>query len=154
MPPSPPSTSLTITNPLILYRALLATKRIDPDPSQHRLALHLQKLYYRLKDYQPEVDFSHRLDQINRLVKKPLTGSAEVEDGTQQSNGRRQGILSSLREQKERADATALTRRLTSHESAVQLQSPRGLLLYGEVGTGKSMLVDLLVIFSDPSSPF
>lgn len=144
MPPPAPSTGLTITNPLVLYRALLATKRIDPDPAQHRLALHLQKLYYRLKDYQPEVDFSHRLDQINRLVKKPVTASAEVEDGKQQSNGRRQGFLSSLREQKEKADATALTRRLTSHESAVQLQSPQGLLLYGGVGTGKSLLVDLL----------
>ena len=144
MPPPSPSTGLTITNPLVLYRALLATKRIDPDPAQHRLALHLQKLYHRLKDYQPEIDFSHRLDQINRLVKNPVAHPAEVEDGKGQNNGRRSGILSSLREQKEKADALALTRRLTSHESAVQLQSPQGLLLYGEVGTGKSLLVDLL----------
>ena len=28
---------LAITNPLVLYRALLATKRIVPDPAQHRL---------------------------------------------------------------------------------------------------------------------
>lgn len=144
MPPISPSTGLTITNPLILYRALLATKRIDPDPAQHRLALHLQKLYYRLKDYQPEVDFGHRLDQINRLVKEPALDAAEVEAGEKRNHGRRRGILSTLREQKEKADAMALTRRLTSHESAVQLQSPQGLLLYGEVGTGKSLLVDLL----------
>ena len=144
MPPLSASTGLTITNPLVLYRALLATKRIDPDPAQHRLALHLQKLYYRLKDYQPEVDFSHRLDQINRLVKNPAIDPAEAEDGKQKNNGRRLGIFSSLREQKEKADAKALTRRLTSEESAVQLQSPQGLLLYGEVGTGKSLLVDLL----------
>ena len=144
MPPSSSSTGLTITNPLILYRALIATKRIDPDLAQHRLALHLQKLYYRLKDYQPEVDFSNQLDQINRLVKNSVASPAEVEDRKQQNNGRRQGILSSLREQREKADAMALTRRLTSHESAVQLQSPQGLLLYGEVGTGKSMLVNLL----------
>ena len=129
MPPTFPSTGLTITNPLVLYRALLATKRIDPDPAQHRLALHLQKLYYRLKDYQPEVDFGHRLDQINRLVKKPAIDEAEVEDRAKQNHGRRHGILSTLREHKEKADATALTRRLTSHESAVQLQSPQGLLL-------------------------
>ncbi len=144
MPPLCQSTGLTITNPLVLYRALLATKRIDPDPAQHRLALHLQKLYYRLKDYQPEVDFSHRLNQINRLVKTPTINPAEAEDREQQNNGISQGIFSSLREHKEKADATALTRRLTSHESAVQLQSPQGLLLYGEVGTGKSLLVDLL----------
>lgn len=144
MPPPSPSTGLTITNPLVLYRALLATKRIDPDPAQHRLALHLQKLYYRLKDYQPEIDFSHRLDQINRLVKTSVTHPDEIQDEEEQNNGRRPGILSMLREQKEKADALALTRRLTSHESAVQLQSPQGLLLYGEVGTGKSLLVDLL----------
>ena len=146
MPSLSPSTStgLTITNPLVLYRALLATKRIDPDPAQHRLALHLQRLYYRLKDYQPETDFSHRLDQINRLVKNPVTDPAEVEERNGQNSGKRPGILSSLRAQKEKAHALALTRRLTSHESAVQLQSPQGLLLYGEVGTGKSLLVDLL----------
>lgn len=54
------------------------------------------------------------------------------------------GIFSSFREQKERAEALALTRKLTDQESAVQLQSPQGLLLHGGVGTGKSMLVDLL----------
>lgn len=144
MPPPSPSTGLTITNPLVLYRALLATKRIDPDPAQHRLALHLQKLYYRLKDYRPEIDFSHRLDQINKLVKTSATQADEIQDEKEQNDGRRPGILSMLREQREKADALALTRRLTSHESAVQLQSPQGLLLYGEVGTGKSLLVDLL----------
>lgn len=33
-PPVVVSTGLAITNPLIAYRALLATKRIDPDPAQ------------------------------------------------------------------------------------------------------------------------
>jgi len=37
----------------------------------------------------------------------------------------------------------ALTRVLTSHDEAMQLQSPKGLMLHGEVGTGKSMLIDL-----------
>ena len=35
MPPS--KASLTITNPLVLYRSLVATNRIQPDPAQHRL---------------------------------------------------------------------------------------------------------------------
>ena len=144
MPQFPQTKGLSITNPLVLYRALLATKSIDPDPAQHRLALHLQKLYYRLKDYQPEVDFGHRLDQLNRLVKKDHAGPGFLQDGAQDNEQQPKGILSSLRGQKERVDAMALTRRLTSHESAIQLQSPQGLLLYGEVGTGKSLLVDLL----------
>jgi hypothetical protein len=36
--PMPPRvSSLTITNPLVLYRSLIATNRIQPDPAQHRL---------------------------------------------------------------------------------------------------------------------
>jgi protein AFG1 len=141
----PTSTGLTITNPLVLYRALLATKQIDPDPAQHRLALHLQKLYHRLKDYEPEVDFNHRLEQLNRSFGKPSSTSRQAEDHESLSeNGKPQSIFSSLRGQKEKAEAMALTKKLTNHESAIRLQSPQGLLLYGEVGTGKSMLVDLL----------
>lgn len=136
-------TGLVITNPLVLYRALLATKRIDPDPAQHRLALHLQKLYYRLKDYKPEVDFSHRLEQLNRLVVKTPT-SVDRKNDIQRTQDRRRGLFSAFRGQDEKAEVSALTRKLTNHESAVQLQSPQGLLLYGEVGTGKSLLVDLL----------
>lgn len=141
----PTSTGLTITNPLVLYRALLATKQIDPDPAQHRLALHLQKLYNRLKDYEPEVDFSHRLNQLSRTFGKSPSISRQAEDHeSSRGNGKPQGFFSSLRGQREWAGAMALTRKLTNHEAAMQLQSPQGLLLYGEVGTGKSMLVDLL----------
>lgn len=30
-------TGITITNPLVLYRSLVATQSIRPDPAQHRL---------------------------------------------------------------------------------------------------------------------
>ena len=141
MPSLPVSTGLTITNPLVLYRALLATKQIDPDPAQHRLAIHLQKLYYRLKDYEPEVEYSERLHEINRAVGKPVGLNSDTPGHDAAQNGK---VFSAFRRPKEGNDVLALTRKLTSHDSAVQLQSPKGLLLYGEVGTGKSMLVDLL----------
>jgi hypothetical protein len=35
MPPN--GTGLAITNPLVLYRSLIATQKIRPDPGQHRL---------------------------------------------------------------------------------------------------------------------
>jgi predicted ATPase len=41
-------------------------------------------------------------------------------------------------------ESLALTRVLTSYETAIGIDSPRGLFLSGEVGTGKSMLLDLL----------
>jgi peroxisome-assembly ATPase len=57
---------------------------------------------------------------------------------------RRNPLFSRLFSKKEEQDTLALTRVLTSHEAAMKLDSPKGLLLHGEVGTGKSMLVDLL----------
>ena len=125
------ATSLTITNPLVKYRALVATKAISSDPSQLRLALHLQNLYERLKDYEPELEYSTRLDQISKSIAKS--------NGSSSAPSRWRTFLAA----KERRDSLALTRRLTSHESALQLTSPMGLMLHGEVGTGKSMLVDL-----------
>lgn len=33
------STGVAITNPLVLYRSLIATQKIRPDPAQHRLGM-------------------------------------------------------------------------------------------------------------------
>ncbi|MCJ1428023.1 hypothetical protein MMC29_005930, partial [Sticta canariensis] len=142
MPSLSPATGLTITNPLVLYRTLVATKQIKPDRAQHRLAIHLQKLYLRLKDYSPEVNYSDRLDQLSRAIGSPLISPAPVE--ASDNNAKPESIFSSLRTRKQNRDVLALTKTLTDHESVVNIQSPQGLLLHGEVGTGKSMLVDLL----------
>jgi len=141
MPSVPASTGLAITNPLILYRALLATKRIEPDPAQHRLALQLQKLYFRLKDYEPEVEYSHRLQELSRAVGRPASADDADTDGESTPSG---GIFFAFRGTADGKSSLALTRKLTNRESAMELQSPRGILLHGEVGTGKSMLLDLL----------
>lgn len=102
------------------------------------LAIHLQKLYDRLKDYEPTVEYRHRLDQISKAV-GPLPNQ---ENDLSPIIGQR-GIWQSLLAQKEKRDSLALTRTLTSQEAALNLDSPKGLMLHGEVGTGKSMLIDL-----------
>nr|XP_023907958.1 putative ATPase N2B [Quercus suber]POF16525.1 putative atpase n2b [Quercus suber] len=135
------STSLAITNPLVKYRALVATKRLVQDPAQVRLALHLQKLYEELKDYEPEIQYSQRLDQISRAVRQRNSKTGPTQNAS--SSTQRQSTWRSLLAAKEKRDSLALTRKLTSHEEALQLTSPRGLMLHGEVGTGKSMLIDL-----------
>ncbi|KAM0715518.1 hypothetical protein Q7P37_009016 [Cladosporium fusiforme] len=127
------ATGLAITNPLVKYRSLIQTRAIARDPSQHRLAIHLQKLYDRLKDYEPEVDYSRRLDQITRAIG----------DRNHAASQPTRASWRSLLPGKEDKDSLAITRKLTSHENAMQLKSPKGLMLHGEVGTGKSMLIDL-----------
>ncbi|PVI07783.1 hypothetical protein DM02DRAFT_232185 [Periconia macrospinosa] len=144
--PMPPNgTNVTITNPLVLYRSLIATNRIQSDPAQHRLAIHLQKLYDRLIDYEPTIEYSDRLNQLTRSITQDQNGILPPSSPrlSRQSILGERGIWKSLLTQKEKRDSLALTRVLTSHEAAMALQSPKGLMLHGEVGTGKSMLIDL-----------
>ena len=142
MPTVASSTGLTITNPLFKYRALLATNRIRPDPAQHRLALQLQKLYYRLKDYHPELEYRHRLDQISRTVDaaSETQSQHDAEQGHVPSQGSR---FSSIWRDGTGGPMLALTRTVPIQQSALSTNSPQGMLLYGEVGRGKSMLLDL-----------
>ena len=89
-----------------------------------------------MKDYEPTVEYKHRLDQITRAVGPSVNTSVDP-DPT------KRGVWQSLIAQREKRDSLALTKVLTSHEAAMNLDSPRGLMLHGEVGTGKSMLIDL-----------
>lgn len=135
---------MTITDPLVKYNALLATGTFSPDPAQHRLAHHLQKLYLRLKDYQPPSEYRARLLQLTQAI----DGAREnVTDQLAVSNHpiRRNPIFAKFfRSTEGPRDSLALTRVLTSYQAALHVDSPKGLFLSGEVGTGKSMLLDLL----------
>ncbi|KAI0439323.1 AFG1-like ATPase-domain-containing protein [Xylaria telfairii] len=124
--------SITITDPLVKYQSLLATGRCCPDPAQHRLAVHLQKVYHRLKDYSPSVEYRTRLRAITNALNNSKGG-----DQSQQ-------LAASSHPIRQGRDTLALTRVLAGHEGAIHVDSPQGLFLSGEVGTGKSMLLDLL----------
>ncbi|KAL9089926.1 MAG: hypothetical protein Q9159_002283 [Coniocarpon cinnabarinum] len=142
MPLPPTSAGVSITDPLVLYRSLLSTNRIRPDPAQHRLALHFQTLYHRLKDYEPIAQYGSKLQQLQKTLGSTPANPAPGTD----HDVPRQGIFSSFFEDRtgsSTSSSLALTKVLTSHEEAMKIDSPKGLLLHGEVGTGKSMLVDL-----------
>ncbi|KUI74373.1 Lactation elevated protein 1 [Cytospora mali] len=137
-------TAVTITDPLVKYNALLATGTFHPDPAQHRLAHHLQKLYLRLKDYEPSTEYHAKLRQITDAI-----GSARENEADQlavRSHPLRRNPLFArfFRSTEGPRDSLALTRILTNHQAALDVDSPKGLFLSGEVGTGKSMLLDLL----------
>lgn len=133
---TPRSTSLTITNPLVQYRTLIATKQLKPDASQLRVAVHLQKLYFELKDYEPELDYRDRLDNLSRSLGKVQSIRAL---------GERMRPWTSIWSPDRRSEEElALTLSKSDLDSVRNMASPRGLLLHGEVGRGKSMLIDLL----------
>ncbi|KAH6985855.1 AFG1-like ATPase-domain-containing protein [Ilyonectria sp. MPI-CAGE-AT-0026] len=141
------STAVIITDPLVRYQTHVASGFYSPDPSQHRLARHLHKIYMRIKDYSPQTEYRQRLQQITSLTeRKPA--EEEDDDGTMLARRNhsiwRNPLFKHLLTTPEGKESVALTRVLTNHEAAIEINSPKGLFLSGEVGTGKSMLLDLL----------
>ncbi|KAI1099246.1 AFG1-like ATPase-domain-containing protein [Jackrogersella minutella] len=138
--------SVTITDPLVKYQSLLATGTCCPDAAQHRLAIHLQKVYHRLKDYSPSSEYRARLKAISSALdregKKDEDGSRTL--AVESHPIWRNPLFARFLVRNERKDTLALIRVLTSYEEAISIDSPQGLFLSGEVGTGKSMLLDLL----------
>ncbi|KAJ2960678.1 hypothetical protein NQ176_g11041 [Zarea fungicola] len=139
------STAVTITDPLVKYQSLVSVGFYSPDQAQHRLARHLHKVYLRIKDYSPQNDYRQRLNQAARLTEaqKPERGSGNLLAAP--SHGIwRNPLFQHLLPNAETRDNLAVTRVLQNHELAIEIDSPKGLFLSGEVGTGKSMLLDLL----------
>lgn len=136
--------SVTITDPLVKYQSLLATGRCYPDPAQHRLAVHLQKVYYRLKDYSPSVEYHTRLRAITNALNNSKRGDQSQQLAVESHPIRRNPLFARFFARVQGRDTLALTRVLAGHEEAIHIDSPQGLFLSGEVGTGKSMLLDLL----------
>ncbi|KAJ4125099.1 hypothetical protein NW768_009441 [Fusarium equiseti] len=143
------STAVIITDPLVKYQTHVAAGLYAPDPSQHRLARHLQKIYLRIKDYSPQTEYRQRLKQVARLTEaKPKEDPEEEEEGNilalRNHSIWRNPLFKHLLATPEGKESLAMTRVLANHESAIEIDSPKGLFLSGEVGTGKSMLLDLL----------
>ncbi|RKU49668.1 hypothetical protein DL546_009774 [Coniochaeta pulveracea] len=139
------ATSITITDPLVKYQSLVATGVCSPDLAQHRLAHHLQKVYSRLKDYTPSSEYRSRLDQLTKAIdgakeKRDNLGELAVESHPIWRNP----IFSGFFKKPQSKNSLALTKVLTSYQAALYVDSPKGLFLSGDVGTGKSMLLDLL----------
>ncbi|KAI0597371.1 AFG1-like ATPase-domain-containing protein [Biscogniauxia sp. FL1348] len=144
-----PISSVTITDPLVKYQSLLATGLCCPDAAQHRLALHLQKVYHRLKDYSPSVEYRVRLKAITSALdqarKNAASSSSSPALAVESHPIWRNPLFARFFGRAHSRDpGLALTKVLTSHEEAIHINSPQGLFLSGEVGTGKSMLLDLL----------
>jgi predicted ATPase len=138
------TTSVTITDPFVKYSSLIATGVYSPDAAQYRLAHHLQKVYLRLKDYTPSHEYRNRLRQITKAV-----NSGQGEDGGKELASpthpiRRNPLFARFFKGEEGSESLALARVLTSYQAALHVDSPKGLFLSGDVGTGKSMLLDLL----------
>lgn len=130
LPSSYSSTSISLTDPLVIYQNYVARGVLKPDNAQLRAAVEFQKLYYRVKDYVPPEDVQIR---IRRLVR-------EIESKHSIS---KQNYIKPSWYRSDVQKSKNLIKVLTDEEELTNFPSPHGVLLNGEVGCGKSMLMDI-----------
>ena len=137
------STALSVTDPYIVYKHLVNSKEIEPDPHQLASIKKLRALSESLQHYKPKLTSV----RINRLVR-------ELEIRYNQQKQDDKGVLFGytvgwFRERENTKLRTELVKVLNDYEeltSAEMKDIPKGLLINGEVGCGKTMLMD---IFAD-----
>lgn len=127
------SSGLAITDPYLIYKSQVARGLLRKDLAQLRAAKEFQSLYWRLKDYTPPKKAEIELRTIVRDLEAKYEGNRYIE-----------GFLPKWWTDMNKIRASKkLVKVLTNEEELKDLKIPKGFLLNGEVGCGKSMLMDM-----------
>ncbi|GAA5949749.1 hypothetical protein JCM3765_007675 [Sporobolomyces pararoseus] len=157
------STDVAITDPLILYFSLVAQEKIKKDDEQLRALVQIRKLHEELLDYQPPIRLLTLLESIRELSPPPTSSSSTTTTAVTPTSklpawpfkrsplsDLGQDLLPQEAEERNRLMAlsekektTQLVKVLKAHEGLEELDTPKGFLLTGPPGTGKSLLMDL-----------
>lgn len=136
-PASDGAGAVAITDPYILYQHYISQGILHKDMAQVRVMKEFQKLYFRLRDYRPPQELGVRLSLVIRKLE--IQRAQEARQPLATLFGQR--LLQVWRDPS--AERRGLIRALTDEEELHNLAAPQGLLLNGEVGCGKSMLMDI-----------
>lgn len=128
------SSSLTVTDPYIIYQSYIQKGLLEKDESQLRVMKEFQKLYHRVIQYTPPEELLIKF----KLLVRQIEANYEREEKfkTQFSP------LKVFRKDPE-ASRMQIVKYMTDEEELQNFASPQGLLINGEVGCGKSMLMDI-----------
>lgn len=134
-----PVTSLAITDPYLLYQNYLSSGHLQMDENQARVMKEFQKLYQRVVDYVPSQDLQIKISLVLRKLEVRLAKERHAE--------KQRGINRIVHKMLNAGDSNTMSRQvvrfLTDEEELYNFESPQGLLVNGEVGCGKSMLLDI-----------
>ncbi|WRT69692.1 uncharacterized protein IL334_006682 [Kwoniella shivajii] len=129
-PPAP-------TDLLELYRGLVASGRLKWDDEQVRCVMKLRQLLSTLEDYSPPVDLVAKLTPSAPFVAQEVKRQSSWLKGKERI-GDYLGIEAGQGEEERK-----LVKVLSGEEELANLSTPKGILLTGPPGTGKSLLLSL-----------
>ncbi|KAK4050422.1 hypothetical protein OIV83_003492 [Microbotryomycetes sp. JL201] len=144
-----------VTDPLELYRGMVANGDIQSDPEQIRALVGIRKLHEELLDYNPPIRLLTLLEALrptSELVANATTSAPSpawpFKRSPMSSVGT--GLLPAEEQERQRllamsetTKSTELVKALTDKSALEDLDTPRGFLLTGPPGTGKSLLMDI-----------
>ncbi|QFZ25736.1 putative ATPase [Clavispora lusitaniae] len=133
------TSTLVSTDPFQLYMSYVASGLMIKDEAQLRAMKEFQKLYHRVIDYTPPQEIAIRTSIL--MKKLELQHAEEVSQVNSQVEPLHR--LRSWFKKDIETKKKDLIRYLTDEEELANIAAPQGLLVNGEVGCGKSMLMDI-----------
>ncbi|GAC96430.1 potential mitochondrial ATPase [Pseudozyma hubeiensis SY62] len=130
--------ALQVTDPLLIYRAKVARGELEEDEEQLRALIELRRINRTLRDYVPPAHLLGILHDDSQSSSSSALASAidaRLRPGAkefQEEPSSRKG-----------ENIGELVRWLSESEGLAELGTPKGLLITGTPGTGKSMVMDI-----------
>ena len=133
---------IAITDPFLLYQNYVQQGLLEKDESQLRVMKEFQKLYHRVIDYSPPDELLIKISLLLRKIELKHAEASMRELGLTIPQLNLRSIQNIFRKDP-MAEKRQLVQTMTDEEELYNFESPQGLLVNGEVGCGKSMLMDI-----------
>ncbi|EST07530.1 ATPase, AFG1-like protein [Kalmanozyma brasiliensis GHG001] len=135
----PEPNALQVTDPLLIYRAKVARGELEEDEEQLRALVELRRINRTLRDYVPPAHLLGILHHDTQSASSAALASAidsRLRPGAKEFRDEPSAKPSG-------ENIGELVRWLSESEGLAELGTPKGLLITGTPGTGKSMVMDI-----------